>query len=360
MNGVSLWVCLDFFACFFFFLMIRRPPRSTLFPYTTLFRSINCEGNAVPEVVTAASVNVTVGADEDVECVFTNTLVEEQNGELEVDKFNCTGAEDDTLFFVFGPFSAQSHPDTTDCTIGAGVTFSVYTDAGEGVAGEFVLSDTTDAEGIIEVDLPAGDYVLVEGAEGEEGPSQAFTIEAGSVTAIVVLNVAGQEENGELKILKFLCPGEEDAVHFFEEGDESIPDLTECEVADARFTIDDGEEFTTENGGALQTVTADVEHTLTEVSPLTGSTTFTVAEAERVTIIVINFEGEDETLGSVTLNKEIECEVCETFTPGFFFNRGENNEGTAFTNANLPSNQVTIAGETFGDLTFDGEPYSSP
>src|SRR3989442_15594616 len=30
-----------FFAYFvFFFLMIRRPPRSTLFPYTTLFRSV--------------------------------------------------------------------------------------------------------------------------------------------------------------------------------------------------------------------------------------------------------------------------------------------------------------------------------
>src|SRR5256885_13326691 len=26
-------------CAFFFFLMIRRPPRSTLFPYTTLFRS---------------------------------------------------------------------------------------------------------------------------------------------------------------------------------------------------------------------------------------------------------------------------------------------------------------------------------
>src|SRR6266478_7037659 len=26
-------------CCLFFFLMIRRPPRSTLFPYTTLFRS---------------------------------------------------------------------------------------------------------------------------------------------------------------------------------------------------------------------------------------------------------------------------------------------------------------------------------
>src|SRR5256885_3463949 len=29
-----------FFYNFFFFLMIRRPPRSTLFPYTTLFRSL--------------------------------------------------------------------------------------------------------------------------------------------------------------------------------------------------------------------------------------------------------------------------------------------------------------------------------
>src|SRR5215475_14659837 len=30
---------LIFLFSFFFFLMIRRPPRSTLFPYTTLFRS---------------------------------------------------------------------------------------------------------------------------------------------------------------------------------------------------------------------------------------------------------------------------------------------------------------------------------
>src|SRR2546426_11925176 len=31
-------------ALFFFFLMIRRPPRSTLFPYTTLFRSNDAGG----------------------------------------------------------------------------------------------------------------------------------------------------------------------------------------------------------------------------------------------------------------------------------------------------------------------------
>src|SRR5258708_33531421 len=30
----------DHILLFFFFLMIRRPPRSTLFPYTTLFRSM--------------------------------------------------------------------------------------------------------------------------------------------------------------------------------------------------------------------------------------------------------------------------------------------------------------------------------
>src|SRR5579872_7583411 len=45
------FLCYDFlllfFLCdfylfhFFFFLMIRRPPRSTLFPYTTLFRSVH-------------------------------------------------------------------------------------------------------------------------------------------------------------------------------------------------------------------------------------------------------------------------------------------------------------------------------
>src|SRR2546429_961411 len=32
---------------FFFFLMIRRPPRSTLFPYTTLFRSESWTRNSV-------------------------------------------------------------------------------------------------------------------------------------------------------------------------------------------------------------------------------------------------------------------------------------------------------------------------
>src|SRR2546426_2447981 len=41
---VTMIICITpaIFDIFFFFLMIRRPPRSTLFPYTTLFRSYVC------------------------------------------------------------------------------------------------------------------------------------------------------------------------------------------------------------------------------------------------------------------------------------------------------------------------------
>src|SRR5260370_34399675 len=40
-------VSLSSLAYFFFFLMIRRPPRSTLFPYTTLFRSRARSGGTI-------------------------------------------------------------------------------------------------------------------------------------------------------------------------------------------------------------------------------------------------------------------------------------------------------------------------
>src|ERR1044071_10128017 len=47
---VSRKVMTGTLICFFsFFLMIRRPPRSTLFPYTTLFRSVQ-EGDGGDQV----------------------------------------------------------------------------------------------------------------------------------------------------------------------------------------------------------------------------------------------------------------------------------------------------------------------
>src|SRR6266571_5324146 len=47
-NGVGCVARFCFLAFFFFFLMIRRPPRSTLFPYTTLFRPRPAPGRARP------------------------------------------------------------------------------------------------------------------------------------------------------------------------------------------------------------------------------------------------------------------------------------------------------------------------
>src|SRR5579862_9259881 len=42
---------------FFFFLMIRRPPRSTLFPYTTLFRSLLGSDFRTPDFPQAPRMN---------------------------------------------------------------------------------------------------------------------------------------------------------------------------------------------------------------------------------------------------------------------------------------------------------------
>src|SRR5256886_6808919 len=50
-----------YFYLLFFFLMIRRPPRSTLFPYTTLFRSVRWPAvvsGAHPALVQLARLNL--------------------------------------------------------------------------------------------------------------------------------------------------------------------------------------------------------------------------------------------------------------------------------------------------------------
>src|SRR3989454_5602884 len=41
-SHLTAYICYRYYL--FFFLMIRRPPRSTLFPYTTLFRSVTLKG----------------------------------------------------------------------------------------------------------------------------------------------------------------------------------------------------------------------------------------------------------------------------------------------------------------------------
>src|SRR3989475_4006999 len=55
--------CRLLFDFFFFFLMIRRPPRSTLFPYTTLFRSLAKILQAKPAGQTLIFTRTKYGAD---------------------------------------------------------------------------------------------------------------------------------------------------------------------------------------------------------------------------------------------------------------------------------------------------------
>src|SRR2546430_2831011 len=45
--------------------MIRRPPRSTLFPYTTLFRSLDIEGSSAKSLRTGRSPNAIVVSEAD-------------------------------------------------------------------------------------------------------------------------------------------------------------------------------------------------------------------------------------------------------------------------------------------------------
>src|SRR5688572_32269762 len=64
---MQLLTCLLFLLFPFFFLMIRRPPRSTLFPYTTLFRSPNRppgrEADALNELQYWAEIVARLGLD---------------------------------------------------------------------------------------------------------------------------------------------------------------------------------------------------------------------------------------------------------------------------------------------------------
>src|SRR2546426_11134460 len=61
----------------FFFLMIRRPPRSTLFPYTTLFRSPEAEHIALDREAATTEEVAALPADDDERHVRRARLADE-------------------------------------------------------------------------------------------------------------------------------------------------------------------------------------------------------------------------------------------------------------------------------------------
>src|SRR2546422_7922180 len=65
----------------FFFLMIRRPPRSTLFPYTTLFRSDLCEEMIEhPRVLAHRALRLTGGTGGEVDVDRKSTRLNSSHG----------------------------------------------------------------------------------------------------------------------------------------------------------------------------------------------------------------------------------------------------------------------------------------
>src|SRR3712207_6879226 len=76
------------YCCVFFFLMIRRPPRSTLFPYTTLFRSPRDAGVATEclgqrENTDTEEAGGSRGRDRTAKCKCGNVRSEEHTSELQ-------------------------------------------------------------------------------------------------------------------------------------------------------------------------------------------------------------------------------------------------------------------------------------
>src|SRR2546430_13360448 len=63
----------------FFFLMIRRPPRSTLFPYTTLFRSLHQPGRLIGAERHAEQASETLVGDLDRSEEHTSELQSQSN-----------------------------------------------------------------------------------------------------------------------------------------------------------------------------------------------------------------------------------------------------------------------------------------
>src|SRR5947207_8876067 len=74
-----------------FFLMIRRPPRSTLFPYTTLFRSaaasvpssVTVPAGATSATFTVNTSIVVVATSATISATYDNTRSEEHTSELQ-------------------------------------------------------------------------------------------------------------------------------------------------------------------------------------------------------------------------------------------------------------------------------------
>ena len=308
--------------------------------------SIDCVNNATEEVVTGASVSVTVGADEDVVCTFTNTLAEDdEDVDVKIVKLFCDGGDTGVVFSVNG----QNLPDGAEgCEEGSA---------------DFTLNDGEPftVNGSLVTQVAAGLHTLAEvDAEGNVLGSVEFDAqedEANEIdVTIIVYNFPGEvlPDNGLVEIDKIFCPTEGESRTDFiviEPGSASAQNHMEegCEIgAGVNFTISGGDleedlHETTNAQGEIELELAPGEYTITE--DVSGdSETFTVLEGELTVIVVINLVAEEEDEAIVKIVK-LSCESGDT---GVVFSvNGEN----------LPEG---AEGCEEGDAAFtlnDGDPF---
>src|SRR5438874_11074344 len=96
--------------CCFFFLMIRRPPRSTLFPYTTLFRSLQTP-KATSSTLYFDSLTVNAGNGGFLHCIQMDTSVNAANQVVSVGADIAFDA-DPKFFACLVRFESSSVPTT--------------------------------------------------------------------------------------------------------------------------------------------------------------------------------------------------------------------------------------------------------
>src|SRR2546426_6545433 len=140
-------------GCFFFFLMIRRPPRSTLFPYTTLFRSVTKVllgiGLTVGIVLVSAGYSPAVARTVNVEftAIETEVVIDGEGHKYKAWTFNgqfpgpvVRVTEGDTVHFTLHNLKTNTYPHSMDFHAAETDFFKNYRaiNAGESLTYDFV------------------------------------------------------------------------------------------------------------------------------------------------------------------------------------------------------------------------------
>jgi uncharacterized repeat protein (TIGR01451 family) len=321
--------------------------------------TLNVSETTVPDGYEGAadqSVDVTVDADcasrtEGPDATFVNTAVE--TGSVKVVKYFCTvsapeGFDNPDFQVLSGDVTVPTLPDqfAENCSRGGDnpeATFSLDGTSGETTNGILIYGD-----------VPLGSYTLSETAPmtGSTDEGAIVLDEAGQIVTVLVINFE-EEHGGELGSLLIakedeageLLGGATFAVDGAEHADADMDGFVCVDglALDSMVSVEETiapDGYIGEDGAKDATITSadDCETRLAGEDPQ--------ADAD---VTFVNAAEEAQT-GSITVNKEIECNVCETRTPGYYFNQGENNAGTAFAEESLSSDPITVGGFTFDSV----------